>query len=128
MKSAGEVVRADVATRDDGKSRGFGTVTFTDPKAAAKAIRTLNDTELEGRTIAVRQDEGRGGGGGRSGGREERSYGGRSGGGRPYMDAEGEDSMYSGSGVQGRNGWVKPSLEGFVDDGPPPEPKGSLLR
>jgi RNA recognition motif-containing protein len=55
-----------VMDRDTGESRGFGFVTMADRKDAAEAIRRLNGTQLEGRTLVVRQaEERRGGGGGR---------------------------------------------------------------
>ena len=120
MKEAGEVVRVDIAYRHDGKSRGFAIVQFASAKSAAKAIKMFNETDLDGRTIMVREDDGssqvsgKGGKGARRGG-----YG--------MNDAEPEDG-YSHSGRTGRNGWVKPEGgDAFVDDGPPPEPK-SMLR
>jgi RNA recognition motif-containing protein len=59
-----------VMDRDTGESRGFGFVTMSDRKDAAEAIRRLNGTQLEGRTLVVRQaEERRGGGGGGGGGR-----------------------------------------------------------
>lgn len=55
-----------VLDRDTGDSRGFGFVTMADRKDAAEAIRKLNGSNLEGRTLVVRQaEERRGGGGGR---------------------------------------------------------------
>jgi len=120
--TAGEVVRADIAQSDEGRSRGFGIVEFANAKAARKAISALHETELAGRTISVRADRGGNvragpGGGGGGGGFRGKSSGESS-----------EDPMYSNSGVTGRNGWVRPELTDFVDDGPPPEPKGSMLR
>ncbi len=46
-----------VLDRDTGDSRGFGFVTMSDRKDAAEAIRKLNGTQLEGRTLVVRQAE-----------------------------------------------------------------------
>lgn len=54
-----------VLDRDTGDSRGFGFVTMADRKDAAEVIRKLNGTQLEGRTLVVRQAEERRGGGGR---------------------------------------------------------------
>lgn len=51
-----------VLDRDTGDSRGFGFVTMSDRKDAAEAIRKLNGTQLEGRTLVVRQAEERRGG------------------------------------------------------------------
>jgi RNA recognition motif-containing protein len=56
-----------------GKSKGFGFVEMPDTDAARTAIRELNDTEFDGRTIVVKEAEPRekrsnsnwGGGGGR---------------------------------------------------------------
>src|SRR5579885_3496207 len=87
---AGKVETATVVTdKFSGQSRGFGFVEMSDPAEAARAVETLNDTELKGRRIRV--DEARastggprggggggfgggggGGGGGAGGGRRER--------------------------------------------------------
>lgn len=51
----GEVVDAAVVKdRTTGESRGFGFVTMENRKVAAKAIETLNDTDLDGRNIVVK--------------------------------------------------------------------------
>ena len=118
MKAAGEVSRVDIATKPDGRSRGFAIVNFVSAKGAKQAIKMFNETEMEGRTIYVREDDGsrvigkgKGRGGGGGGGDEE------------------PDDGYSHSGRTGRNGWVKPEGgDSFVDDGPPPEPTRSFLR
>lgn len=49
----GGVERADVATGNDGRSRGFGTVRFSSPEAAQAAIAKFHETELEGRNLSV---------------------------------------------------------------------------
>ena len=50
----GTVVSATVITdRDTGQSKGFGFVEMEKDKEADEAIEKLNDTELEGRNIAV---------------------------------------------------------------------------
>ena len=46
-----------VLDRDTGDSRGFGFVTMADRKDAAEVIRKLNGTQMEGRTLVVRQAE-----------------------------------------------------------------------
>jgi len=51
-----EVLRADVMTGPDGRSKGCGVVEFATAEGAQKAILTLNDTELHGRQIFVRED------------------------------------------------------------------------
>ena len=56
MKSSGEeVIRADVLT-SNGRSKGCGVVEFATVEGAQRAIATLNDTELNGRQIFVRED------------------------------------------------------------------------
>jgi len=74
MKTTGcEVTRADVMLGHDGRSKGCGIVEFATVDGARRAVLTLNDTELNGRQIFVREDreegfggrsENRGGGGG----------------------------------------------------------------
>ena len=70
----GDITEAKViADRDTGRSRGFGFVTFVDPKAAERAVEEMNGAELDGRSLNVdiaqaRREGGRGGerrGGGR---------------------------------------------------------------
>ena len=69
FKQAGNVVHADVMP-----GKGCGIVEFETPEEAAEAIKSLHDTELEGRLIFVREDredfelKGSGGGGGGGGG------------------------------------------------------------
>lgn len=43
-----------VTDRDTGDSRGFGFVTMADRKDAAKAVKELSGTEMDGRTIVVK--------------------------------------------------------------------------
>ena len=71
MRSAGNVVHADVPQRPDGKSKGFGLVTFETAAAARRACQSLDNEELDGRQLQVRLDakaDGGGGGGGARGG------------------------------------------------------------
>ncbi|CAM9195112.1 unnamed protein product, partial [Sphacelaria rigidula] len=56
MRSAGEVVRADVMRDASGRSKGCGIVEYRTPMEAQTAITTLLDTELKGRLIFVRED------------------------------------------------------------------------
>lgn len=50
----GEIISCEVITdRYSGQSKGFAFVEMKDDKEADKAIEKLNDTELEGRKIAV---------------------------------------------------------------------------
>lgn len=73
----GNVVEAKVITdRDTGRSRGFGFVTFEDDDAAQAAIKEMDGSVLDGRSLKVNEAQQRTGGGGGGGG-------GRPGGGRP---------------------------------------------
>lgn len=56
FRSAGTVVRADVASTPSGRSRGFGTVLFASQEDAQNAIDTYNGYEWHGRKIEVRED------------------------------------------------------------------------
>jgi len=57
MKVAGlEVVHADVLMGADGRSKGCGIVEFGDVDSAQRACAMLNDSELMGRQIFVRED------------------------------------------------------------------------
>lgn len=51
----GDVIRADVMTDQGGRSRGCGIVEFADPEQAGQAIEQLNNSELKGRMIFVRE-------------------------------------------------------------------------
>ena len=54
FEAAGAVVDATiVCDRDTGDPRGFGFVTMADRKAAAKAMKELGGSELDGRNIRV---------------------------------------------------------------------------
>jgi len=56
--SCGEIARADVFTERSGRSRGCGIVEFAAALEAKHAIDTMNNTELDGRLIFVREDRG----------------------------------------------------------------------
>lgn len=56
FKQAGDVVRADVMTDRSGRSNGCGIVEFSTAAEALTAISTLSNTELDGRSIMVRED------------------------------------------------------------------------
>jgi cold-inducible RNA-binding protein len=74
----GDVLEAKVITdRDTGRSRGFGFVTLADAGGAQTAMRELDGSMLDGRSIRVNEAQERSGGG--HGGR-----GGSSGPGRRY--------------------------------------------
>lgn len=51
-----EVTRVDVMMESDGRSKGCAVVEFGSPEDAQSAIDNLNDTELMGRQIFVRED------------------------------------------------------------------------
>ncbi len=56
MRAAGNVTYAEVMQEPDGRSKGCGIVEFADAKGAQEAIKSLNDSELKGRMIFVRED------------------------------------------------------------------------
>lgn len=94
MRQAGNVDQAHVLQSEDGRSKGCGIVTYQNPRDAVRAIRELQNSDLHGRPINVREDREQGsgrGGGGR--GRGGRGFGGRGrggrGGGRGYNDGGG---------------------------------------
>jgi len=70
----GKVIDSQVVVeRDTGRSRGFGFVTFSEPRAVDAAIRGMHNGELDGRNISVNKaqprnsDDGYGYGGGGGG-------------------------------------------------------------
>lgn len=78
----GEVLEAKVIKdRETDRSRGFGFVSFANPKDAMDAMAAMDGQELDGRTIKVneaqeRERTGGGGGGPRGGGGFSRGGGG----------------------------------------------------
>ena len=56
MKTVGNVTYCDIMMNSEGRSKGCGLVEYATAKQAAEAIEQLNDTELEGRNISVRED------------------------------------------------------------------------
>ncbi|KAF8331279.1 uncharacterized protein EI90DRAFT_2846920, partial [Cantharellus anzutake] len=56
FRSAGQIVRADVALGADGRSRGFGTVLFANDADANTAVAMFNGYEYNGRTLKVHHD------------------------------------------------------------------------
>merc|ERR1719473_1736862 len=59
FRGCGEIVYVNIPTGDDGRSRGYGIVGFASASQAQAAIR-MSDTEILGRSILVRPDEGKG--------------------------------------------------------------------
>jgi RNA recognition motif-containing protein len=56
MRSAGFVIRAEVLSDAEGRSRGCGVVEYATASEAQAAVTSLTDTELDGRLIFVRED------------------------------------------------------------------------
>jgi heterogeneous nuclear ribonucleoprotein A1/A3 len=62
----GDVVEAKVITdRETGRSRGFGFVTLASAEIMRTAMREMDGSTLDGRSIRVNQAEDKGGGAGR---------------------------------------------------------------
>lgn len=61
-------VRVEVIEGSDGRSKGYGIVKFNSSREAARAIRQLDERELQGRRLNVRADRGGSGSGGTGGG------------------------------------------------------------
>lgn len=58
FSNIGNVVSANVVLdRETGRSRGFGFVEMGSEEEGQDAIRELNDSELDGRTIVVKKAE-----------------------------------------------------------------------
>ncbi len=76
MRSAGDVSFAEVMQEPGGRSKGCGVVEYKSADDAKEAIETLNDTELKGRMIFVREDRETSGGGSAGGGGGGGNYGG----------------------------------------------------
>lgn len=65
--SYGEVVSAKIITnRETGQSRGFGFVEMDSKDDAEKAMVSLNNSQVEGRTISVNEARAREGGSSRN--------------------------------------------------------------
>lgn len=56
MRQAGEVLHAEVFKDGSGRSAGCGIVEFERRSDAENAIRTMNDSMLDGRAIFIRED------------------------------------------------------------------------
>lgn len=108
----GEVASAKVIyDRETGMSRRFAFVEMPDDDQARSAIEALNDTEVDGRSIVVKEAEpresrgprGGGGGGYRGGGGGGGGYrGGGGGGGGGYRGGGGGGGGYRGGGGRDR--------------------------
>ena len=71
-----------IMDRETGRPRGFAFVEMEDANSAATAIRALDGSQLEGRSIRVNEAQDRREGGGGGGGGFRREGGGGGGGGR----------------------------------------------
>lgn len=104
----GEVSSAKVIMdRETGRSKGYGFVEMADHEAGSKAVEALDNSELDGSTIVVKEAEDRpkrefrpGGGGGFGGGGGNRGGFGGGGGGRGFGGGGG----YGGGGYGGGGG------------------------
>lgn len=56
FRSAGQILRADVALGPDGRSRGFGTVVYAKEADAARAVTMFNGYDYNGRILKVHYD------------------------------------------------------------------------
>ena len=56
--TAADIAQADVFTERSGRSRGCGIVEFATVEMAKNAMVAMNNTELDGRMIFVREDRG----------------------------------------------------------------------
>jgi len=56
MRAAGNVVFAEVLADPTGRSKGCGIVEYATRSDAIRAIKTLNESELDGRLIFLRED------------------------------------------------------------------------
>ena len=57
MSAAGSVVSAEIPLNTAGKSKGHALVTYDSVASALKAVQTLNDVELDGRKVILRQNK-----------------------------------------------------------------------
>ncbi|KAM0787458.1 hypothetical protein ACM66B_003536 [Microbotryomycetes sp. NB124-2] len=57
MRQCGNVLRADIATGPDGRSRGFGSVLFATSQDAERAVQQLNGFDFNGRPLKVHFDK-----------------------------------------------------------------------
>lgn len=110
----GEVSSCSIAfDKMTGRSKGFGFVEMDNEEEAQNAIDTLNETELDGRTIVVKKAEpresrdSRGGGGGYSGGNRGGGggYGGGNRGGGGYGGGNRGGGGYGGGDRRGGGGY-----------------------
>ena len=100
MREVGDVAYAEVMMMNDGRSKGCGIVEFVTEEGAREAIDKLNDSELMGRQIFVREDResrGMGVGGFQRGGNHGGGGGGRGGHHQQHQHQWGNVSVYVGN-------------------------------
>ncbi|KAF8595375.1 hypothetical protein BDV93DRAFT_421120, partial [Ceratobasidium sp. AG-I] len=56
FRTAGQILRADVALGPDGRSRGFGTVVYAKETDAGRAVSMFNGYDYNGRILKVHYD------------------------------------------------------------------------
>jgi RNA recognition motif-containing protein len=56
-RTAGDVVRADIASDNEGRSKGFAVVLFSTFGGAQRAIDRFNGAELKGRILSAKLDK-----------------------------------------------------------------------
>lgn len=54
MRQAGDVVRVDIFTNDQGKSKGCGLVEFQTREGCSRALETLQNSELHNRKLYLK--------------------------------------------------------------------------
>jgi len=137
MRTAGEVVYADIFEERNGRSKGCAVVEYKTPHDAQSCIEKLNDTQLGERLIFIREDREeprskglKGGGKGLYGGKGKNDYGGKGdygkgdyygGKGKGYGGRKGKSDGYSkgkgGYGGYGSGNYMSPLRVGPQDKG-----------
>lgn len=57
LKASGDILKVNLEKDRDGKSKGFGTVTFAYPEMAMRCIDMFNTASIKGRRISVKLDK-----------------------------------------------------------------------
>jgi len=100
FRACGEIVSANVMEDSEkGRSRGFGIVEFKTVEDAQAAVEQLQDTEILGRTIFVREDQAKG-----ERGKGGKGYDNDRGKGKSYGDDRGKGWSYGGKGYDNDRG------------------------
>lgn len=107
MRSAGEVLFADIFEERNGRSKGVAIVEYKSPEEAQAAIDQLNDTKLGERLIFVREDRESARTKGSGKGSFKGGYGKGKGGGKGYGYDDGYGKGGYGKGGYGKGGYGK---------------------